>query len=106
MKKSLLLLTLLSILTLPLSSFAFAELPNGGSTTITTLFNNILSAVWIIFTGVAVIFLVFAGVLFLTAQGDPTKLTTAKQAFLWGVAGVVVAIIAFSIIKITETALS
>jgi len=105
MKKTLLILTLLSALVFPLSSFAFAEFPVGTSPSITSLFANALSALWVIFTGIAVILFVFAGILFLTAQGRPEELTRAKQAFLWGVVGVVVAILAFSIIKIIETAL-
>ena len=73
MKKSLLFLTLLGALILPLSSSAFADLPLGTGPTITSLFTNILSAVWLIFTGIAVILFVFAGILFLAAQGDPAK---------------------------------
>jgi NAD/NADP transhydrogenase beta subunit len=43
---------------------------------------------------------IVAGILFLTSMGDPGKLATARAAVIWAVVGVVVAIIAFSIINI------
>lgn len=54
----------------------------------------------LIFGAVAVICFLVAGVLFLTAAGDPGKLTIARAAFIWGIVGVVVGILAFSIIEI------
>lgn len=60
-------------------------------------------AVWIIFGAVAVIMFVVAGIMFLTAQGDSEKLKTARSALIWGVAGVIIGIIAFSITSIVAT---
>ncbi|MFH1968074.1 MAG: hypothetical protein ABIJ84_01660 [bacterium] len=60
----------------------------------------IANIVWVVFTVIAVISFVVAGILFLTAQGDPGKITTARQAVIWGVGGVVVAILGFAIISI------
>lgn len=106
MKKNLIFLILFSAIFIPVFCSAFGELPVTTGTTISDLFKNILDVVWIVFTGLAVILFVFAGIMFLTAQGDPTKLTTAKNAFLWGVVGVVVAILAFSIVAIIQTAIT
>lgn len=39
---------------------------------------------------VATVFLVYAGFLFVTAQGNEEKLKTAKRTFLWTVVGVLV----------------
>ena len=39
---------------------------------------------------VAAFFLLYSGFLFLTAQGNDTKLTSAKNAFLWAVIGTAV----------------
>ena len=39
---------------------------------------------------VSAFFLIWAGFLFLTAQGDPGKLTTARRAFTWAVIGTAV----------------
>ena len=66
----------------------------------------IVNVVWVVAAGVAVIMFVAAGLLFLTAQGDSAKLKTARAAALWGVAGVVVIILAFSIINIVQTSLN
>lgn len=66
---------------------------------------NIANAVWIVFTIIAVIAFVVAGVMFLTAYGEAEKVKKARSAFLWGVVGVVVAILAFGIIKLVESAI-
>lgn len=66
----------------------------------------IAQVVWLVFTVIAVICFVLAGIMFLTAQGEPDKIKTARAAAIWGVAGVVVAIAAYSIISIVSKALS
>lgn len=61
------------------------------------------NALWIIFGLIAVIMFVIAGITFMTAGGQPDKVATARSAFIWGVAGVVVGILAYSIIAIVST---
>lgn len=56
---------------------------------------------WQVFALLAVIMFIIAGIMFLTAQGDPDKVGKARSAFMWGVAGVIVGIIAYSILAIT-----
>ena len=73
---------------------------------ITGVGSALLSGLWIVFTAIAVIMLVIAGILFLTAQGNPEQVSKARSAFLWGVVGVVVAIIAYSIIAIVGSVIS
>jgi len=75
------------------------------STDLTSLGNKIANATWIVFTVIAVIMFVVAGVLFLTARGQPEKVQEARGAFIWGVVGVVVAILAFTIINVVKIAL-
>lgn len=63
-----------------------------------TIVNNITKYIlWPLAIGLTVIMLIFAGFLFLTANGDPTKITKAKQAVIWSVIGFVVSIIAYSV---------
>ena len=62
------------------------------------LIHSLENAAGLVFGAIAVIMFIMAGVLFLTAQGAPEKVQQARQAFLWGVAGVIVGILAFSII--------
>ena len=97
----------LSILLLPIAAVAqMSPTANGGlvsNTSITSLgslVNAIENAAGLVFGCIAVICFVVAGILFLTAGGAPEKIQAARSAFLWGVAGVVVGIIAFSIIAI------
>ena len=90
---------------LPVMAFAVYNPINNasggpGNVDVATLANNLLAKIWIVFAAIAVLMFLIAGILFLTAAGDADKVKTARNAFLWGVAGVVVGIIAFSIISI------
>jgi len=67
------------------------------------IINSITNAMGLVFGAVAVICFLVAGMLFLTAQGSAEKIAAARQAFLWGVAGVVIGIISFSIIAIVAS---
>lgn len=64
------------------------------------IMGSIITFVWQFFAGLAVIMFIVAGVQFLSSTGDPAKITQARNAFIWGVVGVVVAIVAFSIVTI------
>jgi hypothetical protein len=101
-------LSLITIGAIALPIIALAQIggtpPTNFVTDLTTLGNRIVAQVWIVFTIIAVICFVVAGVLFLTAAGNPEKVQQARTAFLWGVAGVVVGIVAYTIIAIVRTA--
>lgn len=110
MKKYLISLIVLSVLILPV--LAAADTTSGGSgvggtpsgtTDLPGLITGIKQMAWMVFGVIAVIAFVIAGVLFLTAAGNPEKVQQARNAFLWGVAGVIVGILAFSIISIIQT---
>ncbi|MBU4204628.1 hypothetical protein KKE19_00100 [Patescibacteria group bacterium] len=73
--------------------------------TLDGIINSIKNATWKVFGIIAIVMFVVAGVLFLTAGGDPEKVGTARKAFIWGVAGVIVGILAFSIITFVEALL-
>lgn len=101
-KKIVVSLTLLSLLAVPV--LAFAQ-PQGEIGSLEDFVSKIKTVVWTIFGIIALISFVIAGVLFLSAAGNPEKIAAARNAFLWGVAGVVVGILAFSIVSIIENAL-
>ncbi len=68
---------------------------------ITTILNNFLRiVVWPVFIGVSVIMIIWAGFLYVTAAGDPSKIQTAKKALIFAVIGIVVGILAFSAVTI------
>ncbi|OGN03082.1 MAG: hypothetical protein A2651_03650 [Candidatus Yanofskybacteria bacterium RIFCSPHIGHO2_01_FULL_42_12] len=64
-------------------------------------------ACWI--SRVALVFIVIAivyyGVKFMTAQGDPAKLTKAKESFIWGLVGVLVILGTYTIIATVANSL-
>lgn len=75
----------------------FAPVGFNGRDALLTLINNVLSFIWPLFVVFAIIMFIWAGILFLKAQGEPAELETARKALLWGVAGVIVGVLAFSI---------
>lgn len=90
-------------LVLPSAVFAQLEPYAPGAPHVNSLASIIHSAelvTGLVFGAIAVISFAVAGILFLTAYGEPEKIKTARNAVIWGVAGVVVGIVAFSIIAI------
>ncbi|MFA4820187.1 MAG: hypothetical protein WC613_04490 [Candidatus Aenigmatarchaeota archaeon] len=104
MNKQKILTGLVSISILAAPVLALAQ-PTGQITNLCTLIQKIESIVWMGFGLIAVIAFVVAGILFLTAGGAAEKIQAARSAFLWGIAGVVVGIVAFSIIAIVGSGL-
>ena len=103
-------LTLVSLSTLLLPVLASAQMeqnaPGGPGTSIGSLqqvIHSIENAAGLVFGAIAVICFIIAGILFLTAGGVPEKVQAARSAFIWGVAGVVVGILAFSIIAVVAS---
>jgi hypothetical protein len=107
MKKILLTLLLVSALILPIITMAqIGGSPPNISTDLTGLGNKIANAAWIVFTIIALLAFLIAGILFLTAAGNAEKIVQARTAFLWGIAGVVVGIMAFGIITIITSVIN
>ena len=53
----------------------------------------------------AVAFGLYAGVLFITASGDESKLKKARDIFIYVIVGVIVSILSFGIVAISQTLL-
>ncbi len=110
MKKITIVLILALALTLPVAALAAIDpyTPPEGNASIGDLeglVESILRIMWVVFGAIAVIMFVTAGILFLTAMGAPEKVQAARSAFIWGIVGVVVGIIAYSILYIIGSAL-
>ena len=60
-----------------------------------TILNVIISVLGI----VTVIMIILGGVQYITSQGDPAKATKARNTILYGVIGLVVALLAFAIVN-------
>ena len=68
---------------------------------IVTVINNLINiVVWPLFIGLVVITFIYAGIMYLTARGEPGQISKANQAVIWGVIGVFVGLIAFFITNI------
>jgi FtsH-binding integral membrane protein len=107
MKKSLITSLITGFLTLPILAFAQEPAVHTepyNANLIAKIMLNLLTPVWQFFAGIAIIMFVVAGILFVTSSGDPGKLTTARQAVIWGVVGIIVAILAFSVLTIVGRA--
>ena len=100
-KNILIFLSVLLSVILPSSAFAFSC---PGGITVTNIACNIGNVIGIIAVIIVVIFWVITGILFLIAQGDPSKLGTAKKAVIYSVVGTVVAFLAGTAITIIGNA--
>src|SRR5438046_594336 len=114
MNKKLLLATAGTLLLIaPLAAMGTAPSPYAGPTPvpnpgvdINALITLVLDIVWVVFGAFAVIMFIFAGVGFITAQGDPEKVGVARNFVIYGIIGVVIALLAFSIPLILRTTLT
>ena len=103
MSKKLAITGLVLYLLFPLVALAdMFDLP-GDNLDIMTAIQGIFGAAFTLFTATAIVSFVYAGILFLTAEGDTSIIATARKALLWGIIGVVVAILAYSLPLIVIT---
>ena len=65
--------------------------------------NNIINVVIGVLGVVAVVVVIYGGFLFLTAQGDPGKIKKGKDSITWGIIGLVIALLSWSIINFVLT---
>jgi len=107
MKKIALSLAVVGMAVLPILALAQVggSAPGTFAVSLESLGQMIVNQIWVVFTVLAIICLIIAGVLFLTSQGDPEKIAKARSALIWGIAGIVVGILAFTIIAVIRGAL-
>jgi len=103
MKKVLISILLLSAVLLPVAmvSAQGAAIPQVNS--LDELFDAIKNAAVGILGIIVFIAFIYAAFLFLTAGGSAEKLGLARTAFIWGVVGVVVGVLAWSMFEIVKT---
>ena len=61
--------------------------------------NKIINVVLGVLGVVAVAVVIYGGFLFLTAQGDPGKIKKGKDSITWGIIGLIIALLSWSIIN-------
>lgn len=62
--------------------------PLGKTTSLSTIIVNIVQVVQILLIMAAVLYIIWAGFLFVSAKGDTSKIIKARNALLWGFVGV------------------
>jgi hypothetical protein len=104
-KKGLLTLSLLGLLFLPALSLAVGFIDPVEVPSLTSLLTTIKNVMWIVLVGFALVCFVIAGIMFLTAMGDPGKLKIARSAVIFGAVGIAVGILAYSVVAIISSVL-
>ena len=56
-----------------------------------------LNVVYVVVGVIAVIFIIIGGINYMTSQGDPGKVKKAKDTVLYGIIGLIIALLAFAI---------
>lgn len=68
-----------------------------------TMLGTIINVVLGVVGFVAVVMIIMGGISFITSQGDAAKVTRARNTILYGVIGLIVAILAFAIVNFVLT---
>lgn len=105
MKKILLTLVLFSLLSLPLLTAAQVGEPESPPTglDIWTVIDRITNYLFGFLMVVAVILIIYAAFLFLTAAGDPEKVGRGRTTLIYAVVGIAVALLAKGIVVLIRT---
>ena len=115
MNKKFAISTLSIFLLLPIISFAQGPILFPGTPPLTStvdlytlavlIASIILNATWVISVAFVIVQFIIAGFKFLSAQGNPQKIDEARHAVIWGTGGIVVILLAFSILVIMRVTL-
>jgi len=75
------------------------ENPLTGVNSFDVLYINVLNAILGLLGGVAFIFVIYGGMLFLFSGGNEERIEKGKKTFYWAILGVTVVIMSYSIIQ-------
>jgi len=76
-----------------------ASIPSGGIDIVSKIFSNGLTLMIILCIVLALIFMVLAGIQWITSGGDKNKLQAARAKLTWAIGGLIVALAAFFIVS-------
>ena len=76
---------------------------HAGSNDLMKTINTIISVVLGVLGILAVAYIIYGGFMFTTAAGDPAKTKKARETIMYGVIGLVVALLAFAIVNFVLT---
>ena len=112
MKKILPVFFLLTFLVLPALAMAAPEVPDdpiepifSSGEELLNMLDTIADWAFAILLGVAALVLIVGGIQFITAQGDSTKIATARQWLIWALVGVAVGVAAKGLVAVIRSIL-
>lgn len=73
------------------------------SGSLTDLIKKVINVVLGVVGIIAVVMMIIGGISFITSQGDAGKVTKARNTILYGVVGLIVALLAFAIVNFVLT---
>lgn len=79
---------------------------NTGVSSVPGVFDNIATTLLFVIGAVAVIMIIVAGFKYVTSNGNPQAVESAKSTILYSVIGIVVAILAYAIVRFIVRALT
>ncbi len=79
---------------------------DAGSTNLTKIVQTIINTITYVIGIIAVIMIILGGISYATSQGDAAKVKKGKDTILYGIIGLVIAILAYAIINFVLQALS
>lgn len=83
----------------------FIEAPlNGGTISFATLFSSIINIVLVIAGFLAIIYLIFSGIRYITSAGNADQAKAARQGIINAVIGIAVVVAAFVIVRLVAQA--
>lgn len=85
---------------LPLTVNAQPLSPITGTADIIRALNNVKNLIWAIILVIVVIMFVWAGITFVTAEGNPNRIEQARNRVLYGIIGIIIALIAGGLITL------
>ena len=106
MKKILSSLVLVGLLAVPLMGMAVVSPTPPSTSDLPTVIDKITNWALGILIAFAVLMLIIAGFLFVTAQGDPDKVKTARNFVLWALVGVLVGLLSYALVQFVKVNLT
>jgi hypothetical protein len=102
MKKELLIVVMFSLLILPTLILAQGGPVQPPAKTVWQIIDSITNIVYGILLAISAIFIIVAGVKFVTAGGDPEKVKSARDTILWALIGIAVATAAVGLVNLIK----
>jgi intracellular sulfur oxidation DsrE/DsrF family protein len=97
---------LLLTLVLPLIVAAQVPTPVQNTSDVIKVLNNVKNLIWIVLGVLVVIMFIWAGITFVTSEGDPGKIGKARDRLLYGIIGIIVALLAGGVLMLIQSVMS